>query len=138
MRHPRKILFLCLGNTCRSPMAEGLARALGRGWLRPASAGLNPGTEVSPEAVAVMAEEGIDISGHRPRLLTSEAARETDLLGTLGVDLPAAMPAGGRRVAWDIPDPFGEGIAGFRATRDLIRGHLVDLLIDLASEPGKR
>jgi len=58
----KKVLFLCTGNACRSQMAEGFARKLGRGIIEPYSAGLMPAGFVHPRAVAVMSEAGIDIS----------------------------------------------------------------------------
>lgn len=61
-----KILFLCTGNSCRSQMAEGWGRRLLEGKAEVFSAGTKPGT-VDPRAIAVMAEAGVDISGHRSK-----------------------------------------------------------------------
>ena len=85
-----RILFVCTGNTCRSPMAEGLCRSfLGRLRLQQevevASAGLNAvaGGPASREAVAIMAERGIDLSGHKTACLTDEQVRWADLILTM-------------------------------------------------------
>ena len=68
-----KLLFVCTGNTCRSPMAEGLARVI-FGWEEVGSAGLaaRDGLGASAEAAAVMQEMGIDLSGHRSQRITGE------------------------------------------------------------------
>lgn len=85
-----RILFVCTGNTCRSPMAEGLCRSfLGRFLLldqvEVASAGLHvlPGELASREAVAVLAEKGIDLSGHRAIGLAADKVQWADLILTM-------------------------------------------------------
>ncbi len=77
-----KILFLCTGNSCRSQMAEGLARRLKGGSIDAYSAGTDP-KGLDPRAVRVMAEIGIDISGQRPKHLDEFAGREFDYVITL-------------------------------------------------------
>ncbi len=87
---PFWVLFVCTGNTCRSPIAEGLARQfLGhfrlQGQVEVASAGLftTPGRPASPEAIAVLAEKGIDLSAHRTAGLTPKQVRQADLILTM-------------------------------------------------------
>ena len=77
-RKPLRLLFVCVGNSCRSQMAEGLARAMGGERVVAESAGTSPGDRVAPKAVEVMAELGIDISQHRPKLLTRDALDRAD------------------------------------------------------------
>ncbi len=80
------LLFLCTGNTCRSPLAEAIARdaVAARGWrhVRVQSAGVSaaPGCAASPEGVAVAARAGIDLSGHRSQPLTPGLAQWADLI----------------------------------------------------------
>src|SRR5205809_5862154 len=80
----KTVLFICTGNVCRSPMAEGIFRAAvrGRGDFRVVSAGLGAmdGQAPSPYAVQAVKELGIDISGQRSRMLTSELVEEADLI----------------------------------------------------------
>ncbi|MEW6725952.1 MAG: low molecular weight protein arginine phosphatase [Bacillota bacterium] len=105
MARPKKILFVCTGNTCRSSMAEGIARHLlgDDREIRVLSAGVHalPNVPATPEAVEALAEEGIDISGHRAALLTRELVEEADLVLT--------MTAGHRRLVREAaPDQAGK------------------------------
>ncbi|MBU2572923.1 MAG: arsenate reductase ArsC [Elusimicrobia bacterium] len=79
----KKILFLCTGNSCRSQMAEGWAKALLAGKVEAFSAGTRPGREVDPRAVKAMAEAGLDISGQRPKSLEIFKDKDFDLVVTL-------------------------------------------------------
>jgi arsenate reductase len=79
----KKVLFLCTGNSCRSQMAEGWARALLSGKVKAYSAGTAPGTEVDKRAITVMAEAGVDISRHTTKGLDGFEDMELDLVVTL-------------------------------------------------------
>ena len=131
-RKPLRLLFVCVGNSCRSQMAEGLARAMGGDRIVAESAGTSPGDKVAPKAVDVMAELGIDISHQRPKLLTRDALDRADRSFTMGCDArdqcPAPWLAGSG--AWEIDDPVGQGIEKYREVRDDIRRHLERLLKD--------
>ena len=129
-RKPLRLLFVCVGNSCRSQMAEGLAQDMGGERVVAESAGVSPGDRVAPKAVEVMAELGIDISHHRPKLLTKDALDRADRSLTMGCDARDLCPApwlassGG----WEIEDPVGQGIEKYREVRDDIRRHLERLL----------
>lgn len=125
-----KILFACVGNSCRSQMAEGFCRALGEGVVC-ASAGSNPEREVSPEAVAVMKEIGIDISAARPKGFSSHLDLRFDYLVTMGCEVECPFIPGVKRVEWTIPDPKGKGIEEFRQVRELIKTKVTELLMSL-------
>ncbi|MFA5320978.1 MAG: arsenate reductase ArsC [Candidatus Omnitrophota bacterium] len=96
MDRKKKVLFVCIENSCRSQMAEGFARRMGGDILEPYSAGSNPADEVSPSAVAVMAEAGIDISSQKPKGFAAFPAAEFDYLVGMGCsDTCPFFPAAG-------------------------------------------
>jgi arsenate reductase len=121
------ILFLCVANSARSQMAEGLARAMAPPGYRFLSAGSEPGA-LHPLAVAAMAEVGIDISGHRAKGLDAVPLEEVDTIVTLcAEEVCPVVPGQVRRLHWPLPDPAraagteAERLAAFRAARDRLR-----------------
>lgn len=141
---PTKILFLCTGNSCRSQMAEGWARHLGGDRVVVASAGIET-HGLNPRAVAVMAEAGVDISGHRSTRVTPAMVAEADLVVTVcghADEHCPALPPGVEKHHWPLTDPAkGEGdeatvMAGFRASRDAIRERVAALLAALDQSGG--
>ena len=109
-----KVLFVCAGNICRSPFAEGLARRLAaeRGLdVEFASAGeiALDGDRCPPDAVAVAKEYGVDLSSHRARRLTTDKADKVVPL-------------------FDVPDPLGRGPAAYRQTYEQLREKVEGLL----------
>ena len=135
-RSPRqRILFLCVANSARSQMAEGLARQILGEGAEVLSAGSNPGP-VNPHAVEVMAEIGIDISGQVSTAVDTIDASELDLVVTLcAEEVCPILPARVARLHWPIPDPAaqapGEPQARFRAARDVIRAKITTLCAGL-------
>ena len=128
------VLFVCVHNAGRSQMAAGYLRALGGDAVEVLSAGSAPGAAVNPVAVAAMAEEGIDISGAIPTLLTTESVRESDVVITMGCGDACPVFPGKRYEDWVLDDPAGQGIEEVRRIRDDIRGRIVTLLAELASD----
>jgi arsenate reductase len=126
-----KVLFVCVGNSCRSQMAEGFARALGSGVLEPSSAGTAPASSVSSGAMRVMAEAGIDLGGGRPKPLDCTGVGEFDLVVLMGDEVVPMCPPGHftRTVRWGIEDPHGGKVEEYRTARDII-GEKVRQLID--------
>lgn len=132
----KRVLFLCVNNSCRSQMAEGLARALAGDLWEVTSAGTAP-TQVNPLAVRVMAEVGIDISEQTAKRLDPDMLARADLVITLCGEAEEACPRtppGVKRWHWPLPDPARakgteEEILGvFRQVRDEIRRRLLELL----------
>lgn len=116
-----KILFICLENTCRSQMAEGFAKEFG---LDAESAGLKAGAGVNKNAVTVMKELDIDISGQKSKCLDDLSVDKFELIISLcGADASAICPGGGfsKSDNWNIDDPHGKDIVEFRRVRDLIK-----------------
>ena len=123
-----KILFLCVANSARSQMAEGLARALFGGAAEVHSAGSAP-TRVNSNAIAAMAEAGIDISGHSSKSVNDVNAGSMDLIITLCADeVCPVVPGRVERLHWPLPDPAGapgdQALAKFRAVREDLRARL--------------
>ena len=110
------VLFLCVKNSARSQMAEGLARSMAPPSYRFLSAGSDPG-RVNPFAIQVLAEQRIDISSHRAKGLASVPLDEVDTIVTLcAEEVCPVVPGPVCRLHWPLPDP--EDLASFRAVRD--------------------
>ena len=134
---PLHLLFVCVGNSCRSQMAEGLARTLGGDRVRASSAGAIPADVVAPKAVQVMDELGIDISDQEPKLISRELVDAAFRVFILGCDARSVCPAAFLEwaVDWELEDPMGKGVDKYREVRDLIRRHIEDLLREEGIEP---
>ncbi|MEW6410451.1 MAG: arsenate reductase ArsC [Nitrospirota bacterium] len=132
----KKVLFLCTGNSCRSQMAEGLARELGKGLIEPYSAGLMP-AGVNPRSIAVMKEIGIDISNQKSKAIDGELLRKMDVVITLCGNAEESCPWTPpeiKRIHWPIKDPVGtigteeKIMTEFRRARDEIKEKIVNYL----------
>ncbi|HTZ17394.1 MAG TPA: arsenate reductase ArsC [Dissulfurispiraceae bacterium] len=129
-------MFLCTANSCRSQMAEGIARELGRQIIEPYSAGLMA-AGVHPRAAAVMREIGIDISHQQSKEIDAELVRKMDVVITLCGHAEATCPTTPphvKRLHWPIEDPVGTRgteeviMNDFRRARDEIRSLIVDFI----------
>ena len=125
----RHILFLCVANSARSQMAEGIARDLASAGVRVSSAGSEPAS-VRPQAVAALTEVGIDISGHYSKGV-DDVARPVDAVVTLCAEEVCPLWLGdAHRVHWGLPDPAAavrtpeEQLDAFREVRDELRRRL--------------
>src|SRR4030066_633172 len=135
-----KVMFLCTGNSCRSQMAEGFARELGKDLIGPYSAGLIA-AGVNPRAIAVMKESGIDISGQKSEEINEDLLRTMDIVVTLcsnAEDSCPYTPPEIKRIHWPIKDPVGtigteeEIMNEFRRARDEIKEKVKALIKDIA------
>ncbi len=127
---PRHVLFLCVANSSRSQIAEGLARALAPAAVQISSAGSAP-TRVNPFAVRAMAEIGIDIAVQSSKSVDSIPTDDVDVVVTLCAEEVCPVWLGkARRVHWGLPDPAtatgsdGDRIASFRGVRDELHRRL--------------
>jgi len=152
----RRILLVCTGNVCRSPMAEYLLRS-----AKPPeapweifSAGLSAtaGMPATAEAIQALQEWKLDLSGHRSRPLTSELVQRADLILAMtqqqADEIRSRFPEAaskvrllgsfGVRPVGEIPDPIGQSLSGYRRTRDLINSAVSDVILDLMEDSGGR
>jgi arsenate reductase len=127
---PRHILFLCVANSARSQMAEGIARALAPQSVRVSSAGSEP-SQLNPMAVKALAEVGIDISGHWSKSVNDIPPDDVDAVITLCAEEVCPVFLGkARRIHWCLRDPAGAGrdeaeqLQAFRNVRDELRKRL--------------
>ncbi len=132
----KRVLFLCTGNSARSQMAEGLLRWLAGERFDVFSAGSHP-TSLRPEAVAVMQELGVDISGQRSKSMDEFLGQEFDYVITVCDNARQACPTfPGRavRIHWSLEDPAAAGgpieerLTVFRLVRDRLLTHLRELV----------
>jgi arsenate reductase len=125
-----RILFACVGNSCRSQMAEAFCHVLGRD-VECESAGSSPAERVAPNAVAAMKEIGIDISAARTKGFRDVTAGGFDYMVSMGCTVTCPFIPGAREIRWDIPDPYGKGMKDYRQVRDRIRSEVTTLLASL-------
>lgn len=125
------VLFVCVHNAGRSQMAAGYLQALAGDRVEVLSAGSEPKDQINPVAVIAMAEEGIDIAGGTPKLLTVEAVRESDVVITMGCGDACPIFPGKRYEDWQLDDPAGQGIDAVRHIRNEIRSRVDALIAEL-------
>lgn len=134
-----RVLFVCVGNSCRSQMAEGFARAYGSDVIEPASAGLAPATDISPLTRQVMLEKNIRLDGQYPKGLDAIDFSQLDLIVNLsGYPLPPGIPV--PVIEWAVPDPIGGDIDEHRQVCQMIENLVMQLILRLRVQrhPGRR
>jgi len=136
VRDAINILFLCTGNSCRSQMAEGWARAVGGDRFAVQSAGIEAHGK-NPRAIAVMAEAGVDISAQESTIVSDGMIGAANVVVTVcghADEMCPALPPSVRKIHWPLSDPAkatgteDDIMAEFRATRDEVRKRVVDLI----------
>lgn len=123
----KKVAFICVHNSCRSQMAEALAKHFGSDLFEVYSAGTESYPEVKPLAVEVIEELGISMASHYPKLLT-DIPGELDILITMGCNVACPFVPSNHSEDWGLEDPSGGTIDDFRYTRELIRDKVFDLI----------
>jgi arsenate reductase len=133
----KRVLFVCIGNACRSQMAEGFARAYGRDVIVPASAGTNPALDIPSSTWETMLEKNIDIGEHFPKPFERIDLNRIDLVVNMsGRPLPGVPPAKLRE--WAVADPIGKKPQFYRETRDLIENYVMALILELRNSTGPK
>lgn len=123
------VLFLCYGNSCRSPIAEGLANKYGADVLTAASAGLFPIHRIDPNGIKVLKDRNIDISNAFPKGLGDVDPQSFDLIVNMsGQKIPFVK---GNLEEWNVPDPIGKDEEAFRKTADLLEQMVMRLILQV-------
>ena len=125
------VLFVCVHNAGRSQMAAGYMTALSQGQVEVLSAGSAPKDQINPVAIEAMAEEGIDIAHNVPKILTTKAVKESDVVITMGCGDTCPIFPGKRYEDWELADPAGQGIESVRPIRDEIKARIQALLAEI-------
>ncbi len=125
----KRVLFVCIGNSCRSQMAEAFARAYGSDVMIPQSAGLSPATIIAPLTRQTLAERGLNIDGHFPKGLEIVMREPYDVIVNMSghpVDLPKA-----NILTWPVRDPIGLSPEVYRSVVQQIEGLVMGLILTL-------
>ena len=125
------VLFVCVHNAGRSQMAAGYLQNLAGDRIQVLSAGSQPADQINPVAVQAMAEEGIDIADNQPKVLTTEAVQDSDVVITMGCGDECPYLPGKRYEDWQLEDPAGQSIDAVRPIRDEIKSRIEALAKDL-------
>ena len=125
------VLFVCVHNAGRSQMAAGYLTHLAGDRIEILSAGSAPADSINPVAIQVMSEEGIDISGEQPKILTDETVQSADVVITMGCGDSCKFYPGKRYEDWVLDDPAGQGVESVRPIRDAIRIKIEKLITEL-------
>ena len=128
----KRVLFVCIGNACRSQMAEAFARAYGGDVIIPASAGLAPAMNVARDTLNAMSEKGIDLRDHFPKTIRNLGRAQFDLVVNMsGAEIPPDEVPGAQFVEWDVEDPVFMEYEDHCKVRDEIERLVMQLILDL-------
>ena len=130
MKRPKRVLFVCIGNSCRSQMAEAFARCFGRGVLEPASAGVYPAVKIAPDTVRAMAEKNLNLGSQFPKSVEQVDLSQFDLIVDMSGGLLEEIPHPPVKV-WDVPDPIMLEYTEHCEVRDRIELLVHDLVREL-------
>jgi protein-tyrosine-phosphatase len=122
------VIFVCVHNAGRSQMAAAFLTHLAGDRVEVRSAGSAPADSVNPAVVEAMKEVGIDISHEQPKVLTTSAVEQSDVVITMGCGDACPFFPGKRYLDWVLPDPAGQGVADVRPIRDQIKKLIEELI----------
>jgi arsenate reductase len=125
------VLYVCVHNAGRSQMAAAYTAHLSDGRVEVRSAGSAPADSINPAVREAMLEDGIDLAGETPKLLTPEAVQASDVVITMGCGDACPFYPGKRYLDWQLDDPAGQGVDAVRPIRDEIRARVTTLLREL-------
>jgi len=134
----QNVLFVCVGNSARSQMAEAFFNSIAKGDTSAVSAGTHPAPAVLPVVVEVMKELNIELGSQAPKALSEEMIKAADLVITMGCGVQESCPVHlGLKIDedWGLEDPVNKSIEEVRAIRDEIKSRVIRLLAQLAVRP---
>lgn len=127
-----RVMFVCIGNSCRSQMAEGFAKAYGADVISAVSAGLSPATMIAPLTRQILEERNVRIDDHFPKGLDVAARQPVDLLVNMSGH-PVSLP-GVPAVEWRVRDPIGLKDTVYREVATQIEGLVMKLVLELRAQ----
>ena len=128
------VLFVCVHNAGRSQMAAAFLTHLAGDRIEVRSAGSSPADSINPSVVEALKEVGIDISNEQPKVLTTSAVEQSDVVITMGCGDACPFFPGKRYLDWVLPDPAGQGVVDVRPIRDQIKKLVEELIPTLISK----
>ncbi len=126
-----QVMFVCVHNAGRSQMAEAFFNLLAPDGWHAISTGTQPGSQINQTVAAAMAEIGIDMSNHTPKLATPELVAASDKIITMGCGVQESCPVYlGMKIDedWGLSDPAGQGIEAVRPIRDEVKQRVLDFI----------
>ena len=130
-----RVLFVCIGNSCRSQMAEAFARTYGSDCLVPASAGVAPASIVAPDTMRAMGEKNIDLADHFPKSLKYLERAEFDIVVNMSGLFLVQKFGNAKMLDWDVADPIGIDYDEHCLVRDQIERLVMGLILMLRRGP---
>jgi arsenate reductase len=127
------VMFVCIHNAGRSQMAAGYLKHLAGDRIEVRSSGTAPAESINPAVVMAMAEEGIDLTGNTPKVLTYKDVLASDYVITMGCGDSCPFYPGKTYLDWPLADPAGQGVEFLRPIRDEIRKLVEDLISQIDS-----
>lgn len=127
----KKVLFVCVENSCRSQMAEAFAKIHGQGVIESCSSGSRPSGVVNEKAIATMADIGYDLATHRSKSLQDIPQVEFDYVVTMGCGDECPYVRARKREDWQIPDPKHMEAAEFKQVRNTIEEKVIGLIAEV-------
>lgn len=132
-RSAKRVLFVCLGNSCRSQMAEAFARAYGSDVIIPASAGFTPASRVAPDTIRAMAAKNINLKDHFPKGIKHLGRAKFDVVINMA-DFPVPEDLCRDVRSWDVADPVYMNFEDHCIVRDEIERLVMLLILELRKE----
>ena len=131
------VLFVCVHNAGRSQMAAAFLTHLAGDRVEVRSAGSAPADSINPAVVEALKEVGIDISNEQPKVLTTSAVEQSDVVITMGCGDACPIFPGKKYLDWELKDPAGQGISSIRPIRDEIKQLVWGLIEEIRGQEKK-